>query len=388
MSIETSQRVWTESSHSGSALLALLALADRADDDGYCWPAIAEIARRARVSERQVKRILEQLEASGELYIVRSAGRGRKSEYLVLTGQSADKIARSLVLRLGAEVEDAQRLAGEICARQKGDTQGEKVTPVSPLDAEKGDTQGQNVTPTTPFAGEKGDIQGQEKVTSSAEKGDTQRVKVTPSALKGDMGPEKSVDERKGTSVGTPLEPPGGTGSGLENLFDFAEEPPPPPPSKPALNKAKLVAGKIPPGMGETPAEVFFEIHAYSRSLLDILSEPAVAETVTDLATWRDAVRAWKLEGNKVANVNGQLEWYETGKRSNRERYQNGLNPNGNHRRNTGTDAAPSQSPNPDPGWALTVQLVNGQITEDEYAKGLVALGLDPALYGVGDTAV
>ena len=40
MSIKRMNAVWNLSKQSGSALLVLLALADRADDDGFCWPGL------------------------------------------------------------------------------------------------------------------------------------------------------------------------------------------------------------------------------------------------------------------------------------------------------------------------------------------------------------
>lgn len=68
--------------------------------------------------------------------------------------------------------------------------------------------------------------------------------------------------------------------------------------------------------------------------------------------------------------------------------YQNGGNPNGNRSSNTGTNTGQTQQSRPDPGWDLTVQLVNREITEDEYEQQLRARGLDPFLYGVGENAV
>jgi hypothetical protein len=59
--------VWDHSPLEGGALLILLALADRADDDGFCWPSVSYLAAKARLSERQVKRILKELVANGEI---------------------------------------------------------------------------------------------------------------------------------------------------------------------------------------------------------------------------------------------------------------------------------------------------------------------------------
>lgn len=59
--------VWINSPSKGGRLLVLLALADRANDDGICWPGITELARKSRLSDRQVERVLKGLEKDGEL---------------------------------------------------------------------------------------------------------------------------------------------------------------------------------------------------------------------------------------------------------------------------------------------------------------------------------
>jgi hypothetical protein len=48
--------------------LVLLALADRANDDGTgAWPSVATLAREARVSERSVQYALRRLETGGHI---------------------------------------------------------------------------------------------------------------------------------------------------------------------------------------------------------------------------------------------------------------------------------------------------------------------------------
>lgn len=74
MSVKQMARVWEWSTAEGSGLLVLLALADHADDDGYCYPGVARIARKARLSERSTQRIIGDLEAAGE--VSRDIGQG------------------------------------------------------------------------------------------------------------------------------------------------------------------------------------------------------------------------------------------------------------------------------------------------------------------------
>jgi hypothetical protein len=46
----------------GNIKIVLLALADNANDEGYCWPSQETIARKASVSVRNLRRLLTQLE--------------------------------------------------------------------------------------------------------------------------------------------------------------------------------------------------------------------------------------------------------------------------------------------------------------------------------------
>jgi hypothetical protein len=67
MSVKVSSKVWQGSRHKSGNLLVLLALADHADDEGFAWPGIPLLARKARLSRRHTRRCLNQLVASGEL---------------------------------------------------------------------------------------------------------------------------------------------------------------------------------------------------------------------------------------------------------------------------------------------------------------------------------
>lgn len=68
MSIAASNGVWTRSkARTPAELLVLLAMADWADEDGVCYPSYAGVAKRARLSERQVIRVIAKFVDSGEL---------------------------------------------------------------------------------------------------------------------------------------------------------------------------------------------------------------------------------------------------------------------------------------------------------------------------------
>lgn len=61
MSIAAMTSVWKDAPASGTELLLLLAIADMANDDFECWPSIKHLAKKVRVTERQVKRLLDKL---------------------------------------------------------------------------------------------------------------------------------------------------------------------------------------------------------------------------------------------------------------------------------------------------------------------------------------
>jgi len=97
MSIKRVTSIWDKSTHSGTALLVLLALADNADDNGLAWPSIPTLAQRARCGERAVKTHIQTLERSGELRTFRR--KGRHNFYIVTVGLDQTQID-SAVARL------------------------------------------------------------------------------------------------------------------------------------------------------------------------------------------------------------------------------------------------------------------------------------------------
>ncbi len=88
MSIRIMSQIWDRAKAEGNALLVLLALADFADDTGWCWPSMASIARKARVSERGARGIIRRLEAAGLLISEPSKGR-TSSRYRVIVNPEA-----------------------------------------------------------------------------------------------------------------------------------------------------------------------------------------------------------------------------------------------------------------------------------------------------------
>jgi hypothetical protein len=83
MSIKIMADVWSNGPTDKAQLLVLLALADFADDNGSCWPSVAAVGVKARMSERNARRVIRDLEAAGHLSVVTGGGRFGCSQYVV-----------------------------------------------------------------------------------------------------------------------------------------------------------------------------------------------------------------------------------------------------------------------------------------------------------------
>ena len=92
MSVKAISWVWDNSPYEVGALLVHLALADVANDDhnNELWMNQDKIAGKARLSVRQVRRILETMVSEGFLELLeQGGGRGRTTRYRMVmeTGQ-------------------------------------------------------------------------------------------------------------------------------------------------------------------------------------------------------------------------------------------------------------------------------------------------------------
>lgn len=67
MSIAAMVNVWQSDDTKGGERLVLLALADSANDDGYCWPSIAHLAKKCNMSPQAVRRFLARLELAHKI---------------------------------------------------------------------------------------------------------------------------------------------------------------------------------------------------------------------------------------------------------------------------------------------------------------------------------
>lgn len=84
MSIPATKAVWDHSKQQKSgALVVLLAIADYANEGGIAWPAVSTLARKTRMSKRNVQRWLKALQADGELKMFRNKGRHGANLYKI-----------------------------------------------------------------------------------------------------------------------------------------------------------------------------------------------------------------------------------------------------------------------------------------------------------------
>ena len=97
MSVRASTWAWSLEEVMGSEALVLLALADQANDEGFCWPSQQKLAPKARQSVSTLRRSLRSLEKMGLLTtITRSSTRGRRSNiYLLHIGARPDLSMKS-----------------------------------------------------------------------------------------------------------------------------------------------------------------------------------------------------------------------------------------------------------------------------------------------------
>ena len=93
MSVKVMARVWAHSQTAGGELLVMLALADFANDAEECWPSIPVLAQKARLTERQTRRVVAKLEQVGEIRRSKSTGgRNRRNHYFITLTENPDII--------------------------------------------------------------------------------------------------------------------------------------------------------------------------------------------------------------------------------------------------------------------------------------------------------
>lgn len=88
MSYKATGWVWEHATQTGSERLALLALADKCNDEGECYPGVNRIANMVGVKHRRMQQILRKLETDGVLKIDYESGlktkTGNTNRYTIL----------------------------------------------------------------------------------------------------------------------------------------------------------------------------------------------------------------------------------------------------------------------------------------------------------------
>lgn len=105
MSVHWMSWVWKNGPDDPQRLLVLLKLADNANQDGNCWPSVAEICMCTRLSDSTVRRCISDLEKGGWLTVIRGCGRNKKSHYCLVENLSQ----RNLSQRTPSEKTPSQR---------------------------------------------------------------------------------------------------------------------------------------------------------------------------------------------------------------------------------------------------------------------------------------
>lgn len=73
MSVEAMSYVWKTKLKSSQKLM-LLAIADRCDELGVCYPGVERLARKCSVNKRSAQKLIHRLEEAGEIAVVEHAG--------------------------------------------------------------------------------------------------------------------------------------------------------------------------------------------------------------------------------------------------------------------------------------------------------------------------
>jgi Helix-turn-helix domain len=179
MSIKVMTEVWESSSTKGGARLVLLALADYANDEGYCHPGVERLALKSALTERNVQFILRDLEARGELVTLQRAGRGHVNAYWVLPPET--------ITRLTLEGKTAKSFHPFQMLEEKVKSGAEKVK----TNAQMVKSETEKVKPTSPRTVKN----HQESPTTNTTSGEASEIKASQDSI--DLNQSSSVQNTK-----------------------------------------------------------------------------------------------------------------------------------------------------------------------------------------------
>lgn len=94
MAIRHMSAVWERSTHKGSELLFMLAVADMANAVGLAWPGYVHLAHKTRMARRSVMRLASTCSQSGELWVLNRKLQ-RSNIYIVTIDLSIDELRQA-----------------------------------------------------------------------------------------------------------------------------------------------------------------------------------------------------------------------------------------------------------------------------------------------------
>jgi Helix-turn-helix domain len=121
MSIRIMTQVWERSQHKGSELLLMLAIADNANDRGLAYPSLNTLAKKTRITRRNVIFLVKKLIRSGELRVEVGRGPGRTNIYHVDIVDIED--GENFSPRMKSRGKNQRQLDGEIATSPEPTTQ-------------------------------------------------------------------------------------------------------------------------------------------------------------------------------------------------------------------------------------------------------------------------
>lgn len=251
MSREYRERVWQDKTLKGGRLLVMLALAEHATAQGESWPGMALLMDKTRLTDRQLRRVLNGLDADGLICIeARAIGRGKRPHYQLFPCEKADILSE------------------------------EKRTFCPPSD-EKADISDKK---SGHFAHEKADI-----------------FDTDQSHARSEPTTEPTTEEEEGAhahkAVPSLREP-------ASKTLHFRS---------PYLEPRHFVNGYVPPGAGANAVEVYYERFSINQdeARLNAIDEDDLTRHCPDLDRLREVVIAYSRTPFRLGNVGLILDWYK-----------------------------------------------------------------------------
>jgi len=137
VSIKYMDRVWQRKTLKGGKLLLMLALADHANDAGECWPSQPHLAQKARLTERQIRRVIAALICDELLAVVeQGVGRGKKTVYQLFPADiKADisDIKADILSKRKADILSESTIKADISDNKSGHLQQVKADISEPI---------------------------------------------------------------------------------------------------------------------------------------------------------------------------------------------------------------------------------------------------------------